>query len=71
MIQDDVDIFRFLEKIEFGHDEGVMGSKQFLGSTDLDTHPVAEQNAGVIAQTNPRPARANGRTGLLKAGIPL
>ncbi len=31
----------------------------------LDTHPVLEQNASVIAQTNPGPACANDGTTLL------
>jgi hypothetical protein len=31
----------------------------------LDTHPVVEQNASVIAQTNPGPACANDGTTLL------
>ncbi len=51
MIQDDVDIFRFLKKIEFGHDKGVIRSKQVLESMHLDTHPLLEQNVSVRAQT--------------------
>ena len=54
-----MDIFRFLEKLEFGHGKGVIRSQQVLGSMYLDRHPVVEQNASVIAQTNPVPACAN------------
>src|SRR5260221_2335047 len=65
MIQDDVDIFRFLEKIEFGHDKRCNSLITGSRIDALDTHPVVEQNASMIAQTNPGPACANDRTTLL------
>jgi hypothetical protein len=56
-----VDIFRFLEKIDFGHDKVVMDSKQVLGIDAFGYTPVggterecdsSEQSLGPAGRTN-------------------